>query len=96
VVSVEEELDLVFAPLDEQDDFDEDGIRPLPQGTMDLDLGEAIREEVILSQTLLALCKPDCRGLCPHCGINLNEKRCDCSRDEPDPRWDVLRALREE
>ena len=96
VVSVEEELDIVFAPLDDQDDFDEDGVRPLPQGTVDLDLGEAIREEVILSQSLLALCQPHCKGLCPSCGINLNEERCECSRNEPDPRWDVLRALREE
>jgi len=95
-VTVEEELDLLFSPVDETADLDDDTVRPLPEGAGDLDLGGAIREEVLLSQSLLAVCRPDCRGLCPQCGINLNEDRCDCVREELDPRWDALRALNEE
>jgi len=82
--------------VDETADLDDDTVRPLPEGAGDLDLGGAIREEVLLSQSLLAVCRPDCRGLCPQCGINLNEDRCDCVREELDPRWDALRALNEE
>jgi len=95
-VPVEEELELLFVPMDESEEVDEENVRPLPEGTGDLDLAEAIREEVILSQSPLALCKPDCRGLCPRCGANLNETSCQCSRDEPDPRWNALRALNQE
>jgi uncharacterized protein len=94
-VRVEEELDLLFAPLDESAGMDEGSVRLLPEGVAGLDLAEAIGEEMILSQSLLALCKPDCKGLCPQCGINLNEDRCECSQEESDPRWDALRALNE-
>jgi uncharacterized protein len=95
-VRVNEELDLLFAPPDESGEIDEDSVRPLPEGVGTLDLGEVIREEVLLSQSLLALCDPDCKGLCPQCGTNLNENRCECSHEETDPRWDTLRALKEE
>jgi len=96
VVPVAEGLELLFTPTDESDESDDDGTRPLPEGVGELSLKEAIREEVILSQSLLVLCKPDCRGLCPRCGANWNEERCECSVEEADPRWDALRALNEE
>ena len=95
-VGVEEELDLLFSPVEESGELEEEGVRPLPDGLGELDLLGAIREELILSQSPLALCKPDCRGLCPRCGVNLNEERCECSNEELDPRWDALRALNEE
>jgi uncharacterized protein len=95
-VTVEEEMDLLFSPVSEGEELDDDTVRPLPEASGNLDLGEAIREEVILSQSLLALCRPDCKGLCPQCGTNWNEDRCDCAREEPDPRWEALRALKEE
>ena len=95
-VRVEEELNLVFSPMAESEESEEDGVWPLPDGLGELDLREAIRGEMILSQSPLALCKPDCKGLCPRCGVNLNEDRCECSNEELDPRWDALRALNEE
>jgi uncharacterized protein len=94
-VRVEEELDLLFAPEDEYAGMDKGSVRLLPEGVGGLDLVEAIREELILSQSLLAVCRPDCKGLCPQCGINLNEDRCECSQEESDPRWEILRALNE-
>jgi len=63
---------------------------------VELELGTAIREEMVLSQSPFALCAPDCRGLCPRCGVNLNEETCQCISEEQDPRWDALRALNEE
>ena len=94
-VRVEEELELLFAPGDEYAGMENGSVRLLPEGVGGLDLVEAIREDLILSQSLLALCRPDCKGLCPQCGINLNENRCECSQEESDPRWDILRALNE-
>ncbi|MCM8792265.1 MAG: DUF177 domain-containing protein [Candidatus Omnitrophica bacterium] len=43
-----------------------------------IDLDEDIREEIILSYPFKFLCNPHCRGLCPYCGKNLNEGRCNC------------------
>ena len=92
-VQIDDDVDLVFAPVDEGEDSAEDQICPLPPGLTDLDLGVPIREEIILSQSLLEVCREDCKGLCPQCGLNLNEDRCQCTSEEEDPRWDALRAL---
>jgi len=94
-VPVGEEFTLLFVPPGEAAQDDEE-VRLLPEGMVELDLGEAIREEVILAVWPFALCRPDCKGLCPHCGANLNEEACQCSSEELDPRWDALRALKEE
>ena len=59
-----------------------------------LDLGGAVREEVMLAVNRYVVCGPDCSGLCPRCGANLNEGACGCAEDEVDPRWEALRALK--
>jgi uncharacterized protein len=43
-----------------------------------IDLSQDIREEIILEYPIKPLCKPDCLGLCPKCGKNLNAGECDC------------------
>ncbi len=43
-----------------------------------LDITENVREELILNFPLKPLCKKDCKGICPICGKNLNEEKCDC------------------
>lgn len=46
-----------------------------------LDLSDAIRQLAILESPLLLLCKEECQGLCPDCGVNLNLERCGCARE---------------
>jgi uncharacterized protein len=95
---VEEEVALVWAvpdSLGDDGDEDEDGeTRVLEEGAGELDLGPALREELLLAAPMWVLCRDDCRGLCPVCGTNRNVEGCDCSLEEPDPRWDALRALK--
>lgn len=43
-----------------------------------IDFNSDIREEIILDYPMKPLCKPDCLGLCPTCGKNLNEGLCNC------------------
>ena len=43
-----------------------------------IDLGPDIRGEIILDYPVRPLCSPDCKGLCPECGENLNEGGCSC------------------
>ena len=45
-----------------------------------LDVTSDVRQEILLSYPPKLLCREDCRGLCPRCGINLNEGDCTCKR----------------
>ncbi len=58
-----------------------------------LDLTRLLRENVLLNLPLQPLCRADCRGLCPHCGVNLNESSCQCRVQETDPRLLPLQHL---
>jgi uncharacterized protein len=59
-----------------------------------LDLAPTLREQILLALPMDALCGEACKGLCPHCGQNLNEATCDCRADVADPRWAKLRELK--
>ena len=43
---------------------------------LDLDITDDVRQEILLSYPVRFLCREDCRGLCPQCGTNLNERSC--------------------
>jgi uncharacterized protein len=60
-----------------------------------LDLGEAMREQIVLGLPLKPLCREDCRGRCPSCGQDRNTKTCACPpAEEPeDARLAPLRKL---
>jgi uncharacterized protein len=90
-------LDIVWLPEDELSDEDvegAEGVRTLPAGARELDLGEAVREEVILAAPLHMVCIDTCLGICPRCGSEQVETECNCTQAEPDPRWSALRALK--
>jgi uncharacterized protein len=61
-----------------------------------LDLGEIVRQDLMLSLPPSPVCRPDCRGLCPICGQDRNEASCDCQPEVIDPRWAALKASFEE
>ena len=54
---------------------------------------EEIRAEIYFGFPAKPLCREDCKGLCPVCGCDLNEKSCSCDTRTPDPRLAVLRQL---
>lgn len=58
-------------------------------------LEDVLREQILLSLPLRVVCKEDCKGLCPHCGQNLNVAQCSCSEPLEDARWSALKDLRE-
>lgn len=57
-------------------------------------LEDAVEEQILLSLPLKVICREDCKGLCPHCGQNLNLEPCSCSEPVEDPRWSALKDLR--
>ena len=58
-----------------------------------LDLRPMVREVVLLDAPLTPVCRDDCAGLCPTCGVDRNEVTCDCTHIRTDPRWDALSDL---
>ncbi len=61
-----------------------------------LDLRSWARDALALATPTQVLCRPDCAGLCPECGANLNAAGAGHKheRSEPDPRWSRLSQLR--
>lgn len=59
------------------------------------ELGDLLREQLLLSQPMKNLCREDCLGLCQRCGMDLNEGECECTTSVADPRWEPLKDLRE-
>ena len=57
-------------------------------------LEDVLREQVLLALPLKVTCREDCRGLCLHCGKNLNQDKCSCNVPMEDPRWAALREIR--
>jgi uncharacterized protein len=62
-------------------------------GHHEIDLAEAVREHVLLNLPLRPLCRPDCAGLCPVCGKNLNQGPCGGHDEQADERLAVLATL---
>ena len=60
----------------------------------DLDLRAWVRDAFALAQPGQITCTPECRGLCPQCGANLNEEPDHAHEAEPDPRWAKLSEIR--
>ncbi|HET7274339.1 MAG TPA: DUF177 domain-containing protein [Longimicrobiaceae bacterium] len=89
-----DEITLLFDELPEGEEEEESGeIYPLPARGDELDLSEAIREQVLLRIPLHTLCRTECRGLCSMCGADLNVTTCNCEREPAPSAWDALKDL---
>jgi uncharacterized protein len=58
-----------------------------------LELDDLVREELLLAVPVNVLCRDDCKGLCPSCGIDRNLSKCQCETEEIDSRWQKLKEL---
>ena len=89
-VKVDEELHLLFADANDEESDESDVYMLEPRATT-IDLRQALREQWLLAAPGFALCRDDCKGLCPRCGADLNLGPCNC---EPvvDPRWAALKG----
>jgi uncharacterized protein len=61
-----------------------------------IDLEPLVREYLLLELPISPVCRPDCKGLCPVCGENMNEVNCDHRPESTDPRLSVLKSLLDE
>ena len=100
VHEVERNFDLLYRPLGTDSGHEELSVTDAEaeigyyQGE-GLLLEDTLREQVLLALPLKTLCREDCKGLCPHCGKNLNEIQCVCVEHIEDPRWSALKEIRD-
>jgi uncharacterized protein len=91
---VAEEAHLIFAETGTEDVADDPDVFLLDPRASELDLRPALREQWLLNVPGYALCRDDCKGLCPTCGAELNLGPCNCTEASADPRWTTLHKLR--
>jgi len=95
--SLETNIDLVLKPHSERSVLGEEE-EDLNFGVYDgetVDCSSIAEEFLVLALPFTTLCSKDCKGLCPHCGTNLNLGSCECRKEAAgDPRLQVLRDLK--
>jgi len=95
-VPVETDFDLPYRPMEEiaQEEEVEIGQDELEVGFFSgegVNLADVVREQVLLSFPMKVVCRPDCRGLCPVCGTNRNQKDCGCVLQHEDSPFVFLK-----
>ncbi|MBI4744881.1 MAG: DUF177 domain-containing protein [Actinobacteria bacterium] len=89
-----EEVYYFSEALSEDREVDEDEIFKVVNNKINLE--SLIRQAFVLNIPIKLLCNEECKGLCPICGVNLNEKNCGCKKDRIDPRLVKLKELLKE
>ena len=59
-----------------------------------LDVDEIVKEQILLAVPTRMLCREDCKGICPECGMDRNTGECNCVTNDIDPRWAALKNLK--
>lgn len=77
-----------------QDNKNGEGHIVFDRGAPMLNLAEVLWEQFMLALPVNPLCKPDCKGLCPECGANLNLGNCSCETLTGDPRLSALKDFK--
>jgi uncharacterized protein len=101
VEEVSRDFDLFYRPLQSMDREEEmrlkldDTEMAFFQG-QGLFLTDVLAEQVLLAMPMKVICRSDCRGLCPHCGTNLNNEECRCSVQTLDPRMAPLARFKQD
>ena len=60
-----------------------------------IDVDEIVKEQILLALPARTLCREDCKGICPECGIDRNTGECNCTPTEIDPRWAALKDFKQ-
>ncbi len=90
--AVDAKFEAVVVQRQDDDDNESDEIKLVTiDGCVNLD--ETIKQLVYLSMPMKSVCKADCKGLCPTCGVNLNVEECKCQNKITDPRFDKFKNM---
>lgn len=97
---IDNRFDLVYMPAAEsrggEDEIDRAGIEVGFYEGNGLALNDILREVVLLALPMQLICDEACKGICPVCGQNRNQRDCGCQTEAVDDRWSKLRSFRAE
>jgi uncharacterized protein len=97
---IDTRFDLVYMPASEsvggEDEIDEGGIEVGYYEGNGLALNDVLREVVLLALPMQLVCNETCKGICPVCGQNRNQRECGCRAEVADDRWSQLKNFRAE
>ena len=91
---LDDSMDIICTNQSDLYENNEDDVYPITDSTQEVDITESIRQSMLTSIPFKQVCDANCKGLCSHCGANLNTEKCDCDTDTIDPRWEALKKLR--
>jgi len=91
-------VDIAFRPASE---LKEEGCHEIQKDELDigfyrnniLDIDDVINEQLALNIPMKPLCTPECKGICPECGLDLNKTQCKCKSRDIDERFKILEKL---
>ncbi len=94
-------FDLVYMPAGDsaaggEDEIDEAAVEVGFYEGSGLELNDVLREVVLLALPMQIVCTELCKGICPVCGQNRNQRDCQCQMKAVDDRWNSLKNLRAE
>ena len=97
---IENRFDLLYMPAENgeggEDEIDESAIEVGYYEGNGLGLNNILLEVVLLALPMQLVCSEACKGICPVCGQNRNQRDCGCHTETADDRWSKLRMLRAE
>jgi uncharacterized protein len=92
VIPVEQDFDLFYRPMqeiarEEEIEVSEDEAEVGFYSGEGIDLADVLVEQVTLALPMKIVCRDDCQGLCPVCGVDRNKQKCQCSDREKQSRF---------
>jgi uncharacterized protein len=85
-ITIDKEIDFKLTEEDRAKELDEANY--ITEYNLDVDI--LIKNEIIVGLPMGLLCSDECKGICMHCGINLNEGSCECDNTVLDPRMSAI------
>ena len=79
---------------DEEVELSEDDLGLIPFDGQEIDLRSDLDQELVMALPQQLLCNQKCQGLCPHCGVNLNNDKCNCEPPVFHPGLAALKNLK--
>jgi len=77
----------------DNEDFESESVHILDRSSTEIDISSDVIDMLLIEVPVKKLCREDCKGLCPLCGVNLNKEKCSCPTDVIDPRWEGLKNI---
>jgi len=101
IFPIESHFDLIYIPASHakaggEDEIDAASVEVGYYEGNGLTVKDILREVVLLALPMQLVCAEDCKGICPVCGQNRNQRDCGCQPEMADGRWSKLRDFRAE